>query len=308
MNLRQIVDFLEDKNFYIQIVNRDNGQHYFPANFLNKIKNGIYHISPNYQGIPEGIIDSIIFSDKIRDELNTYIIVENPQLAHYVITELFIEEEKAYIHPTALINSEAKIGNNVSIGPYSVIGKSIIEDNVKIKSNVIILDKVVVKKGSLIDSNSNIGSDGIVWTWDEDGNRVKQHQLGGVIIGENVHLGTDVTIVRGSLSENSIIGKGSVISHGTKIGHGAIVGEMVHMANNVSLAGNTNIGDRAYLGSGVVVPSNVKVPANTVVGASALVNKNFEEEYLTLAGVPAKILYKNNFNRKGKGAPLPHKK
>jgi UDP-3-O-[3-hydroxymyristoyl] glucosamine N-acyltransferase len=307
LNLREIENYLVTEGVIYELFNVDYNLKVTPANFRNKIQGGLYHVSKEFNGSLVGIEKSIIVCSRRFKTNNTLIVVDNPQLVHYKLTHLFVVEEVKEIHPTAIIHPEAKIGKNVNIGPYSVIGKCEIEDNVNIQSHVVITDKVLIKRNAFIDSNSNIGQTGIVWVWDENGHRVQQAQIGGVIIGENVHLGTDITIVRGSLSESTIIGKGSVIAHGTKIGHGAHIGEMVHMANNVSLAGNTTIGNRCYLGSGSVVPSNITIPNNVIVGASAMVNKNFDEEYITLVGVPAKILYKENYNRKGRGTPIPHK-
>ncbi|HMT27869.1 MAG TPA: DapH/DapD/GlmU-related protein, partial [Bacteroidia bacterium] len=150
-----------------------------------------------------------------------------------------------------------------------------------------------------------IGARGMAWIWDEDGERVMQPQTGGVIIEEDCILGTGIAIVRGSLSENTIIGKGTVMAHGTKIGHGCVVGQHVHFANNVSLAGNAILGDRVFLGSGCVVSSNVKIGEGCIVGAGAVVHKSIEENYCTVAGVPATIIKRNNFESKPKGAPRP---
>jgi len=173
---------------------------------------------------------------------------------------------------------------------------------------VVIEDNVILKKNSFIDSNSVIGAAGLAWIWDSNGNRIIQPQLGGVIIGEDCILATDVTIVRGSLSENTNIGTGTVIAHGTKIGHGSIINDHVHIANNVSIAGNANVGERCFLGSACVISSNITIADNCIVGAGAVVAKNVTENYVTLAGVPAKIIKRSNYEDKPKGAPKPFKK
>jgi UDP-3-O-[3-hydroxymyristoyl] glucosamine N-acyltransferase len=132
--------------------------------------------------------------------------------------------------------------------------------------------------------------------------------LGGVIIEEDCVLGSDISIVRGSLTENTVIGKGTVMAHGTKIGHGCKVGSYVHFANNVSLAGNCIISDRVFLGSACVVSSNVFLPTGCILGAGSVLNKSIEEEFVTLIGVPARVIKKNNFESKPNGAPKPFKK
>jgi len=307
VSLHQIEEFLNRASIQYELRNPRHLEDLKPANFLNKIEHGFYHVSSGYNGSLNGINNSVIITEKWLDTENVEILVEQAQLTHYKVLSLFEENIPHEIHPTAIIDKNAIIGKNVNIGAYSVIGDCVIEDNVNIQKHVILESKVIIKQGSFIDSNSCLGQKGLVWIWDKDGKRINQPQLGGVIIEEDVHLSTDVTIVRGSLSEYTRVGRGSVLAHGTKIGHGANIGKEVHMANNVSLAGNTKIGDRCYLGSGSVIPSNITLPRNTIVGASAMVTKNYQEEYCTLVGVPAKILYKENYNKKGRGTPTPFK-
>ncbi|MCB0802180.1 MAG: hypothetical protein KDB74_03715 [Flavobacteriales bacterium] len=307
MKLSQILDYLKDENIPFHVVH-EMELDVSPANFKKFIENGIYHITSGFNGDLNSIKNSVIICDQELENENTQLIVDNPQLVHYMVVGLFKEKQVNSIHPTAIIHPKAKIGQNVHIGEYSIVKEAIIEDNVRIESHVVIYNKVHIKKGTFIDSNSCIGPGGLVWVWNDKGERIVQPQIGGVIIEEDCHLGTDITIVRGSLAEDTRIGRGTVIAHGSKIGHGSDIGEMVHMANNISIAGNTVIGNRSFFGSGSVVPPNVKIPANTVIGAGAMVNKNFKEEYLTLVGVPAKILYKENFKSKGKGTPVPFKK
>lgn len=307
VSLQQILDYLKDNEISYEIKNPQELSTLIPANFLNIIDTGLYHVSAGFTGDLGDIKNSVIITEKWLGTNNVEILVEHAQLTHYKVLSLFEIQEKHEIHPTAIIHENARIGSNVNIGAYSVIGACVIENDVNIQKHVIVEDNVLIKKRAFIDSNSCLGQKGLVWIWDESGKRVNQPQLGGVVIEEDVHLSTDVTIVRGSLSENTRVGKGSVLAHGTKIGHGASIGEEVHMANNVSLAGNTKIGDRCYLGSGSVIPSNITLPKNTIVGASAMVTKNFKDEYCTLVGVPAKILYKENYKKKGRGTPTPFK-
>lgn len=310
MHLHTIVEKLQDLKISYELHTRQGisqDLQFKPASLKNVIPNGVYYIQSADADFPKNISDSVVISNCFRDMDNHQVIVDNPQLVHYKLTRFFVKEKPVEIHPTAIISKEAVIGDGVSIGPYSVIGNCVIGDGVCIKNNVVIEDNVSIGSGSFVDSNSVIGAGGLAWIWDEDGTRIMQPQIGGVIIEENCLIATDVTIVRGSLSENTRIGAYTVIAHGTKIGHGTQIGSNVHMANNVSLAGNAVIGDFTFLGSACVISSNIKVPNHTIVGAAALVNKNFEEEYTTLAGVPAIIIKTKNFEHKPKGAPQPFK-
>ena len=311
MHLIDILQILDKENFNYQLeasVVLDKNDIFSPASTKALIENGIYYIQAPKPANEINIKQSVIFCSQRLGTQNHEIIVTNPQLVHYVLTGYFLQKKEPIIHSTALISPDAIIGKGVNIGPYSIIGNCIIGDNVDIRSHVVIEDKVSIGDNTIIDSSSVIGAAGLAWIWDDHGNRIVQPQLGGVVIGNDCILGTDITVVRGSLSENTCIGSYSVMAHGTKIGHGAQVGSLVHMANNVSVAGNAVIGDSSFLGSAAVVSSNIIIPKNTIIGAAAMVNKNFDEEYLTLAGVPAAIIKKNNFESKPNGAPKPFKK
>lgn len=309
VKLKQLIDFLKEENIDFELLLNDfkSEIELTFASVKNCIKNGIFYLENSEALSKFEIEESVVISNKYTETKNCLIVVSNPQLVHYKLCNIVIEPVVYEIANSSKIHKNAQLAKNISIGENCVLGECIIEDGVVIKHNVVIEDNVILKKNTFIDSNSVIGAGGLAWIWDEKGNRIIQPQLGGVIIEEDCVLATDVTIVRGSLSENTTIGKGTVISHGTKIGHGVQVKEDVHMANNVSIAGNAEIGNRSFLGSACVISSGVKIGANTIVGAGAVVNKSFNEEYVTLAGVPAKVIAINNFESKPTGAPKPFK-
>ncbi len=298
------IDFEE-----LKASNIDLEGEFIVASLKNPIDRGLYYVDNNYPSVDENIKHSIIFTNidknNIVDTQNTYLFIDNPQLVHYKIAALFANQKKQGVHETAIISKKAIISPSAYIGPFCIIENCVIEENVQLISNVTVRNNVIIKKNTIIEGNSVIGARGMAWIWDTDGSRVIQPQNGGVIIGVNCIIGTDISIVRGSLSENTKIGDGVIIAHGTKIGHGSNIGNDVHIANNVSLAGNANIGDRAFLGSACVVSSNVKVAPNCIVGAGAVVSKSFNQEFLTLAGVPAKIIREKNYKDKPKGTPKP---
>lgn len=270
---------------------------------------GIYFVEDNSSFSLEEVSNSIILcsNDLGRNDSNVYIKVEHPQLVYYKLTQIASEVKEIGIHPTAIIHPEAKIDDSAAIGAYSIIGRCIIEAGAEIRNGVVIENNSIIGKNSIIDSNTVVGAEGLSWVWDETGTRVKQAQLGGVVIGENCYIGTNVTIVRGSLSDNTIIGDETLIAHGTMIGHGSIIDQKVHIANNVSLAGSSHIETRAFLGSACVISSHVRIPSGCIVGAGAVVTKSYDEPNSTLAGVPAKIITVNNHTKKPKGAPKPYK-
>jgi len=313
ISLQQILSFLEKEgvDFSIDGVSSENQKLTFQlASTRHVINKGIYYLcNISLDNLP-AITDSIILTDCQLPVVknNIVIVVENPQLIHYKLAAGREERPKPMIHPTAIVHPEAEISPGAHIGPYCILGKCKIGDNVVLMGTVTVNSGCEIMQNSIVESHTVIGARGMAWIWDENGNRVMQPQSGGVIIEEDCIIGTGISIVRGSLSENTIIGRGTVMAHGTKIGHGAVVGELVHFANNVSLAGNTNIGKRVFLGSACVVSSNVSIADGCIIGAGAVVHRSVEESNCTLAGVPAVVIQRNNFESKPKGAPKPFRK
>ena len=236
---------------------------------------------------------------------NTLILTEHPQLCFYYASSLFYEKPKTIIHNQAIIDKNADIGKGASIGAFSSI------DECKIGKNVIIETGVRIHKGTIIgndvhiQSNTVIGATGVMWTWDSIGNKVPCIQTGNVIIKDNVFIGANITIVKGSFSNRpTIIGKDTMISHGTMIGHGTIIGARNHFANNIAIAGSVTVGDNCFFGSGAIVRPHVKIPKGTIVGAGAVVVKDFLQEGIVLIGNPASMLASNK--DKISGVPSPY--
>jgi UDP-3-O-[3-hydroxymyristoyl] glucosamine N-acyltransferase len=281
---------------------------YAPASIKKIVEGGIYFIVDGTPELMQSIHNSVILTNRAEDSFNNNIlfVLNNPQLVHYKLTALLDEPPMPGIHPTAIVSEYASIHPSAYIGPYCCIGEAVISENVCLLEHVVIKDHVTIGRGTVIDAGTSVGVRGMAWIWDDNGHRVMQPQLGGVVIGERCTIGSNISIVRGSLSENTVIGDGTVIAHGSMIGHGAQIGRLVHFANNVSLAGNARIGDRVFLGSSCVVSSNVSVEEGCIVGAGSVVTKSFSEKNTTIAGVPAQVLKRDNFNSKPSGVPKPY--
>lgn len=223
---------------------------------------------------------------------NTAIVVEaEPQLVFYQLCQaLFGQTVPTGIHPTAVIDPEARIGEDVSIGPYCVVGKSTIGAGSRLMSHVVVGDGCTIGERVRLEAHTCIGATGVAWVWDPEGRRVVMPLLGGVTIGDDCFLGTDVGVVRGMYNEDTTIGAGTMIAPGSKLGHGSWIGPESHLANNVTLAGWARVEDRCFLGSGCTLRPHVQVASGTIIGSGAVVVRDITEPNSTVAGVPAKPL------------------
>lgn len=266
---------------------------------------GIYYI---VKGAECDIDNSIIIaSDRIHEKNNIIILVEyDPQLIFYKLMEYFFSEvTQPEIHPTAIINDNAIIHPLAYIGPYCVLEECVIEEGVNLHSHIVVMNGSHLSKNVTVESHSTIGATGVAWIWDpETSRRIRQPQIGRTFIGEGTFLGSDISIVRGSVNETTSIGSSCVIAHGSKIGHGSVVGDECHFANNISVAGNVTLGDRCFLGAGAVVRPNTKLASGIVVAAGAVVVNNYLTSNLLLIGMPAKPSASRNKTMNGVPKPL----
>ncbi|MNN19171.1 UDP-3-O-(3-hydroxymyristoyl)glucosamine N-acyltransferase [compost metagenome] len=252
---------------------------------------GIYFLTAEISNPPK-IKKSIILCQEVdfggRD--NVTLQVENPQLVFYRLMEAMVgdRDKPRGIHPTAIIGESCEVSPSAYIGPFCVLEDCVVKAGVKLHSHVTVMRGTTIEEDVTIESHSTIGATGVAWIWDPTTRRrVVQPQIGYTRIKRGSFLGTDVTVVRGSVNETTIIGQGCVIAHGSKIGHGSLIGDECHFANNISIAGNVTLGKQCFLGSGAIVRPQTRIAERTVVGAGAVVVKHIEEPGLLVMGTPA---------------------
>ncbi len=272
---------------------RDVGPLRFCSMFAQESR-GLYFREGDAEAGFEHVDIVVLTAHKLPGDIACQIELSHPQRAFYLLMRHFFAAPPACettIHPTAVIAPGARIGAGTVIGPYCVIGDCTIGAGCHFDSHVVIKDHCVVGDRVTIESHSTVGATGVAWVWDpHTGERIVQPQIGGARIGNDCFIGTDVTVVRGSVNEVTSLGDGCVVAHGTKIGHGCVIGAHVHFANNVSIAGNCRLGDRAFLSAASVLRPRIALARGVVVGAGAVVTRNVDQEGVVVSGVPARLM------------------
>lgn len=212
----------------------------------------------------------------------------------------FVNKIKAGVHPNAIIDIEAKVSPLAYIGPNTVIGKSFVGDGSVIHPNVTIYDNVHIGNNVTIHSGSVIGSEGFGYNRDIDGLPIQFPHIGGVIIENDVEIGSNTSIDRGALS-NTIIRKGSKIDNLVHIAHNVIIGRYVFVIANSMIAGSTEIGEYTYIAPSVSVRDKIIIVPKSFVGMGSTVLKNISSEEVW-TGNPARplseVIMLNKINQK----------
>lgn len=256
--------------------------------------------------------------------LKAAIFVTRPRLAMAGLTRALDRgpEITVGIHPSCVIDPSAVIGEAASIGPFCHIGprtrigtRARIEGNVTIAEGARIGDDALILTGVRIGARVQIGdrfvcqpgavigSDGFSFVTEEKsaaeearetlGERLtprdqpwqRIHSLGTVDIGDDVEIGANCTIDRGTIRATRI-GAGTKIDNLVHIGHNVEVGKDCLLCGQVGIAGSSRIGDRVVLGGQTGVVDNIFIGSDVVSGGGTLIYSNVPAGRAIL-GVPA---------------------
>jgi UDP-3-O-[3-hydroxymyristoyl] glucosamine N-acyltransferase len=252
------------------------------------------------------------------------IVVKRPRLAMAKLTNLFAEPIATVqgIHPTAIVEDGAQLGENVSLGAYVYVGAgaaigantvlhphvyvgpeasigrdALIHSGVRIGTHVQLGDRVIVH------FNASIGADGFSFVTPQLGSveaakatrsevveatnteLVRIASLGTVIVGDDVEIGANTCIDRGTIAATRI-GHGTKIDNHVQIGHNVVVGKNCLICGRVGIAGSAIIGDRVVLGGAVGVADHVRVSDDVIAMAMAGIAGNVAPRTI-VGGTPA---------------------
>ncbi len=186
--------------------------------------------------------------------------------------------ENSYIHKTAKIGLNTKIGFNSIIGPGVVLGEnSIIGDNVSIYFSLI-------GKNVRIYQGVKLGSEGFGFIMEKNIFK-KIPQLGRVIIGNNVEIGANSTIDRGSIGD-TIVGNSCMIDNIVHLGHNVKLGENCIIAAMTGISGSTTIGNNVIIGGQVGISGHLSIGNNVTIAAKTGVMKDIKDNSI-IAGYPS---------------------
>lgn len=226
------------------------------------------------------------FAERAPDGMRL-LIADDPYRCYAKIAQYFYPyipleaaiSDNATIDPTATIGEHcsiacgAVIGKNVRIGDHCVIGaNTVIHDAVQIGDHTRIgalcsISHTIMGKDVVLHRGVHIGQDGFGFSMGRDGH-VKVPQLGRVMIGHGVEIGSGSCIDRGT-GPDTTIGEGTKIDNLVQVGHNAQIGKHAVIVSQTGIAGSSKIGDFAVLAGQVGVAGHLRIGAGAKLAAQS---------------------------------------
>ena len=199
--------------------------------------------------------------------------------------------ERVIIGDFAVIESDVIIGNDAVINPQVFIGKNtVVGSNVLLYAGVKIYPDCMLGNNIIIHAGAVIGSDGFGFAPQADGSYKKINHVGNVIIEDDVEIGANSTIDRGSIGA-TIIKKGAKLDNLVHVAHNVEIGEHTVIAAQTGIAGSTKVGKYNRIGGQVGIVGHLTIGNHVQIQAQSGVASSVPDNS-KLYGSPA-IEYRN---------------
>ncbi|MBO1529919.1 UDP-3-O-(3-hydroxymyristoyl)glucosamine N-acyltransferase [Psychrobacter sp. F1192] len=226
------------------------------------------------------------------------LVVATPYLAYASASQLFVPQlSKRAVHPTAVIAESAIIDADVAIGPFCVIGERVrigagsrLDSHVVVESDTCIGAHSVIKSQVFIGYNciigdhvrlhagASIGAEGFGFAPTRDPSSSgweRIAQLGRVVIGNHVRIGSNTCIDRGAI-DDTIIGDHVIIDNLVQVAHNVRIGAGTAIAAQTGIAGSTTIGKRCIIGGAVGITGHIEIADDVTLSGMAMVTKSIK--------------------------------
>src|SRR3972149_635381 len=246
---------------------------------------------------------------KVEGRPFTLIKVDDPYVAFLKVLKRLtptLDPFPSGIHPTAVVSPTAKLGKNIDLGAYVVIGDgAIIGDKSRIADGSVIGRRAEIGSDCLlyphvilyhqcrignrvtVHSGTVIGSDGFGFAPKPDGTYEKIPQLGIVVVGDDVEIGSNCSIDRATMGETRIE-RGVKLDNLIQVAHNVVIGENTVIAALSGISGSTKIGKNVMVGGQVGFAGHLEVADKTIIYAQSGIPKSIKEPGKTFFGTPIK--------------------
>ena len=253
---------------------------------------------------------AVILSSDMRSDCPSHcLVMANPRLGFARLTHLFSRFQPIsgqQIHSSACVDETLELPSNLYIGANVVIEAGVqlgegvrIEANsfiatgvsigaaTQLEANVSILANCCIGKRVYIAAGTVIGAEGFGYEWDEAiAAWVRLHHAGRVVLEDDVDIGANCSIDRGTISD-TIIRKGAKLDNLVMISHNCDIGESALLAGQTGMAGQTHLGRKVTTGGQVGFAGQMHIADEVRFSGKAMVTGSIAKAHQDYAGYPA---------------------
>jgi UDP-3-O-[3-hydroxymyristoyl] glucosamine N-acyltransferase len=232
----------------------------------------------------------ILVAEGVSVEGQTTIAVAHPKFAFIRASEALRPPvcPVAGIHPTAVVASEAQLAPDVNVGPHVVIERGVtvgegtrlgagvfLGEGAQLGAQCVLHPRVTLyphaRLGNrvILHAGVVVGADGFGYVLAE-GRQHKFPQVGEVIIEDDVEIGANTTLDRGSLGA-TVVGEGTKIDNLVQVAHNVKIGRHCVIAAEVGISGSVEVGDYVVMGGQVGIGDHARVEEGAVLGGGAAI-------------------------------------
>ncbi|OIN86425.1 MAG: acyl-[acyl-carrier-protein]--UDP-N-acetylglucosamine O-acyltransferase [Alphaproteobacteria bacterium CG1_02_46_17] len=202
------------------------------------------------------------------------------------------------IHPTAVVDPNAKLGTDVVIGPYSIVG-----------AHVCLGDRVELKSHVVVEGRTTVGEDSVIYPFASIGHAPQDLKYHGepseLIIGYHNTIREHCTMNPGTETGamKTVVGNHGLFMMSTHVAHDCVIGDHVIMANNATLGGHVVVGNHVLIGGLAAVHQFIRIGDFAVIGGMSGVESDVipygrvKGERASLAGLNIVGLERNGFDK-----------
>ena len=246
---------------------------------------GSHHLSflsnPRYQPqLQASQAGCVIVASALREAAlacGACIVADDPYLYFARATQLWkrahARAEGPAIHPSAVIDPEAVLGEGVRVGPHCVVERGArIGAGTVLKARVHVAEDCTIGARCVLHPGVVIGADGFGFAPSTQG-FVKIEQLGAVRIGDDVEIGANTCIDRGALAD-TVVEEGVKIDNLVQIGHNCRIGRHTVISGCTGIAGSATIGAHCMIGGAAMILGHLTIADKVSISAGSFVARS----------------------------------
>lgn len=236
----------------------------------------------------------------------TLVVVEDPELALNRVLDLLYPATAVEpgVHPTALVDPEARVAEDASVGPYAVVGAgstvgsgsaihahAVLGRNCRVGSGCVLHPHAVLYDGTVlgdrvvVHAGTVVGADGFGYVSRADGHH-KVPQVGRAVVEDDVEIGALSAVDRAKVGRTRI-GEGTKIDNLVQVGHNVEIGRRSILCGQSGIAGSTRLGDGVVLAGQAGVGGHITLGDGVQVGAASAAVRPVPDGTVVSATVPA---------------------